>query len=48
MSAGGWSAEELSLLHKGIVKYPGGVTNRWKVISDFIGTKSVKEVIAKA
>ena len=30
------------------MKFPGGVPNRWKVIADYIGTKTVKEVIAKA
>ena len=35
---GDWTAEELSLLTKAIIKYPGAIPNRWKVITDFIGT----------
>ena len=41
--------EELSKLSKAIVKYPGAVPNRWKVITEYIGTdKTQKQVIAKA
>jgi hypothetical protein len=36
------------MLNKGIIKYPGGVTNRWKVIAEYLGTKTLKEVINKA
>ena len=36
---GDWTAEELSLLTKAIVKYPGAIPNRWKVITEFIGTE---------
>lgn len=43
-----WTSEELALLTKAVVKFPGGVPNRWKVIADYIGSKNVKEVIAKA
>lgn len=35
-----WTNEEVKLLTKGIVKYPPGTTQRWKVIADFIGTKT--------
>ena len=35
---GDWTAEELSLLTKAIIKYPGAIPNRWKVITEFIGT----------
>jgi hypothetical protein len=28
-------------------RYPTGTPNRWQVIADFIGTRTVKEVIAK-
>jgi hypothetical protein len=41
--------EELSKLSKAIVKYPGAIPNRWKVITEYIGTdKTQKQVIAKA
>lgn len=43
-----WTNEELSLLSKAIVKFPGGTTNRWKFIAEFIGNRTQKEVIAKA
>ena len=44
-----WTSEELSLLSKAIVKYPGALPNRWKVITEHIGTgKTQKQVIAKA
>jgi len=33
-----WTSEELSLLSKAIVKYPGALPNRWKVITEHIGT----------
>eukprot|EP01097_Dermamoeba_algensis_P008999 TRINITY_DN61_c0_g1_i1.p1 TRINITY_DN61_c0_g1~~TRINITY_DN61_c0_g1_i1.p1 ORF type:complete len:525 (+),score=197.58 TRINITY_DN61_c0_g1_i1:357-1931(+) len=42
-----WSDDELSLLAKALVKYPGGSRNRWQLVSDYIGTKSMKEVIKK-
>ena len=41
--------DELSKLSKGIVKYPGAIANRWKLITEFIATdKTLKQVIAKA
>lgn len=44
-----WTHEELSLLSKAIVKYPGAIPNRWKIITDYIETdKTQKQVIAKA
>ena len=43
-----WSAEEISKLTKAIVKFPGGIPNRWKVIADFVGDRTQKQVIAKA
>ena len=44
-----WTADELSKLSKAIVKYPGAIPNRWKIITDFIDTdKTQKQVIAKA
>jgi len=36
------------LLTKAIVRFPPGTTDRWKTVADFIGTKTSKEVIAKA
>jgi len=42
-----WTEDELSLLAKAVSKYPGGVHERWQLIADFIGTRSVKEIIAK-
>ncbi len=32
-----WSAEELSLLAKAIIKFPSGLSNRWKHISEYLG-----------
>eukprot|EP01117_Protostelium_nocturnum_P006889 TRINITY_DN2469_c0_g1_i1.p2 TRINITY_DN2469_c0_g1~~TRINITY_DN2469_c0_g1_i1.p2 ORF type:complete len:586 (+),score=193.88 TRINITY_DN2469_c0_g1_i1:90-1847(+) len=46
-SSSPWTENELSLLSKAVAKYPGGVTDRWEHISAFIGTRTVKEVIAK-
>lgn len=43
-----WSSEELSRLSKGIVKFPAGVNDRWKLISEFVGDRTQKQVIAKA
>lgn len=43
-----WTEQELSLLAKAMSKYPGGVQQRWELISQFIGTRSVKEVIGKS
>ena len=41
--------EELSKLSRGIVKYPGALANRWKIITEFIDTdKTMRQVIAKA
>eukprot|EP00744_Colponema_vietnamica_P003915 GILI01005933.1.p1 GENE.GILI01005933.1~~GILI01005933.1.p1 ORF type:complete len:342 (+),score=155.94 GILI01005933.1:451-1476(+) len=43
-----WTPDELSLLAKGLTKFPGGMGRRWHQISQFIGTKTQEEVIAKA
>ncbi len=43
-----WTAEELSRLSKGIVKFPSGSTDRWKLIADFVGNRTQKQVMAKA
>lgn len=45
---GGWTTEEQKLLNEGLKKYPVGTKERWLTIAHFIGTKSQKEVIAKA
>lgn len=45
---GGWTAEESKLLNDGLKKYVVGTKERWLTISHFIGTKTQKEVIAKA
>jgi len=44
-----WSPEELSLLAKGVNKYPVGLKNRWKLIAEYMGgRRDIKEVIARA
>eukprot|EP01118_Nematostelium_gracile_P005759 TRINITY_DN1832_c0_g1_i1.p1 TRINITY_DN1832_c0_g1~~TRINITY_DN1832_c0_g1_i1.p1 ORF type:complete len:188 (-),score=57.06 TRINITY_DN1832_c0_g1_i1:4-567(-) len=42
-----WSEEELSQLAKAINRFPGGTHNRWQHVAEFVGTRSVKEIIAK-
>lgn len=42
-----WTPDDVAMLTKGIVKFPPGTGNRWKVIAEFVG-KNQKEVIAKA
>jgi len=42
-----WSADEIHLLSRALARYPVGTQNRWQLIADFIGTRTVKEVIAK-
>lgn len=37
--------DELSLLSKGLVKYPVGTKNRWATIASYLGTKTSDEVI---
>lgn len=37
-----WSSEEISRLSKGIVKFPAGVTDRWKLIAEFVGNRTQK------
>lgn len=32
-----WTPEELSILAKGLVKYPGGTANRWTQIASLLG-----------
>ena len=50
----GWSFEEEQLLTKSIVRFPGGVQQRWEKITEFINqhshsgrSRSMKEVIRK-
>lgn len=43
-----WSHEEIARLTKAIAKFAGGIPNRWKVITDFVGDRTQKEVITKA
>lgn len=45
---GGWGKEEVALLTKAIVRFPPGTVQRWKVIAEFVGTRTMKEVIKKA
>jgi single-stranded DNA-specific DHH superfamily exonuclease len=40
---GDWTPDELSKLAKAIVKYPGAIPNRWKVITEFIGTEKTQK-----
>ena len=34
---GDWTPEDIGMLTKGIVKFPPGTVNRWKVIADYVG-----------
>ncbi|KFK22955.1 hypothetical protein AALP_AAs68751U000200, partial [Arabis alpina] len=41
-----WSKEEIDMLRKGTIKYPMGTSQRWEVISEYIGTgRSVEEIL---
>lgn len=40
-----WTNEEITLLTKALVKFPVGTRDRYKHVSEFIGTRSMKEVI---
>lgn len=42
-----WTADELSLLSKGVAKFPGGTRDRWERLATYIGTKSADEVLRK-
>lgn len=46
--ASDWTLDELSLLSKATVKYPPGTKNRWECISEYMGTRSPDECVAKA
>ena len=39
-----WTPEEMVLLSSGMKRFPAGLPNRWKQISQIIGTRSIKEV----
>jgi len=43
-----WSENELSQLASAIRKWPAGVPDRWQLVADFLGDRTVKEVIQKA
>ncbi|KAL8451717.1 hypothetical protein Emed_001879 [Eimeria media] len=43
-----WKVNELSLLAKGLQRFPPGTSRRWQQIADFIGTKTQEQVVAKA
>ena len=42
-----WTTEDIQNLTKGIVKFPAGTQDRWKVIAEYIGM-TPKETITKA
>ena len=42
-----WTAEELSLLSKGVTKFPGGTRDRWNRLAEYLGTKTADEVLRK-
>merc|ERR1711862_591302 len=42
-----WTTEEITLLTKGLTKYPVGTRRRYELVSELIGTRTVKEVIAQ-
>ena len=42
-----WSKEELSLLSKGVTKFPGGTRDRWNRLADYIGSRDADEILRK-
>mmetsp|Transcript_94 Transcript_94/g.290 ORF Transcript_94/g.290 Transcript_94/m.290 type:complete len:401 (+) Transcript_94:21-1223(+) len=46
-NTGDWTREEDGLLVQAAVKYPGGTSERWRKISQFVGTRSEKDVLAR-
>lgn len=42
-----WTQEEMSLLSKGLGKFPGGTKNRWERLALYVGTRSEQEVLVK-
>lgn len=43
-----WAREEIDLLRKGLTKYPKGTSQRWEVVSEYVGTGRTVEEILKA
>jgi len=43
-----WNKEDIAELTKAIQKFPPGTAGRWKVIAEFCGHRSQKDVIKKA
>jgi DnaJ family protein C protein 2 len=39
-----WTPDEIVMLQKAIVKFPGGTIERWKRVAEFIGTRTADEV----
>jgi hypothetical protein len=43
-----WTADEIFLLNKGLIKFPPSYKNRWRLISEMLDERfTTKEVIAK-
>jgi DnaJ family protein C protein 2 len=41
-----WSKEEVDLLRKAVIKFPKGTSQRWEVVSNYVGTgRSVEEIL---
>merc|ERR1712137_855137 len=40
-----WTTEEITLLTKGLTKYPAGTRNRYQLVAELVGTRTVKEII---
>jgi len=48
VAANEWTTSEISLLAKGLQKFPGGMPRRWRLISELIGTRTTEQVVDKA
>lgn len=42
-----WTRDEIELLTKALVKFPVGTRDRYTLVSEFVGTRTVKEVISQ-
>lgn len=42
-----WTQDELSLLSKGVTRFPGGTRDRWNRLAEYLGTRTVEEVLRK-
>jgi len=42
---GDWTEAELEAFRKAVARFPTGTINRWRVISEYIGTRNQKETI---